>query len=74
MGFADTDATPNKKRIVGNTGVLNDTLRSGIGIVVGIANNEVFKSIERVKIGGKFLSRRSVIEKRRGRRRGRINF
>jgi len=38
MGFADTDATPNEKWIVGKTGVFDNTLGGGESKIVGVAD------------------------------------
>ena len=66
MSFADTDSTPDKERVVSKSGVFDDTLSGGVGIVVGITNDEVIKSVLRVKVGGVGAGGRSE-RKERGR-------
>jgi len=52
MGFADTDSSPNKKRIIGKPGVFNNTLGGGVGEIVTVADNEVTEGVFGMKVAG----------------------
>ncbi len=72
VGFADPDPTPDEEGIVGDTRVFNNALGSGVGKVVAIADNEVFKGIFGVEIGTEAVVswRTLVVRGKKGGRRG----
>ncbi len=78
MSFANTDSAPDKERIVGKAGIVDDTLGGGVGIVIGIADNKIVEGVLRMKVGGERRLRGSIRKKRRtrvfigGRRRDRL--
>jgi len=39
MGFTDPYPTPDKKRVVGKTGIFDNALGGGIGKIVAVADN-----------------------------------
>ena len=59
VGLAQTDAAVQKERIVGVRRGPGDGLRGGVGEPVGVADDELFKSIASIKVGDTELFKRS---------------
>lgn len=71
MGLADSDPTPDEERIVGDTGVFDNSLGGGVGEVVAVANNEMLKSVFGMEIGTEAVKSWGILgvgRKKRGRR------
>jgi len=68
VGFTNTNSSPNKKRIVGKSGIFYNSLGGGISKIITVANNQVFKGVTRVKIGGGKIYRIifGLVRKKRG--------
>lgn len=45
MSFADANSSPNKKGIIRKAGIFNDTLGSGVGEIITVANDEGVEGI-----------------------------
>lgn len=50
MGFANTDSAPDKERIVGGTGIFNNSLGGSVSEIVAVANDKVIEGVAGVKL------------------------
>ncbi len=64
VGFTNADSAPNKEGVVGDSGVLDNALGGGVGIVVGVADDEIVKSVLGMKTRGEGGGERSIGKKR----------